>query len=341
MDSAGVTIDDVARRAGVSVATVSRALRSLPNVSAATRHKVEAAAAELDYHIDRTASRLATGRTETVGVVVPMLDAWYFSRVMSGIEAILSEAGYDVLVTSVTDEAARHRLASGNAPLRKRVDGLIFVDVLLTPDEISALDQTSLHIVTVGQRTGAFPAVTIDNRGAARDLVAHLVDLGHRRVGFVAGGPAADLPFSVPGERRDGYADGLDKAGVGHDEGLEVWTGFTLAQGAAAARQLLEMPDAPTAIFAASDVLAFGALQAARELGRAVPGELSVAGFDDREVSSAMDLTTVHQDPAAQGRAAAALLLEEPARRDHSETLHEIVAETRLVLRGTTAAPPP
>jgi LacI family transcriptional regulator, repressor for deo operon, udp, cdd, tsx, nupC, and nupG len=331
-----VTIGDVAREAGVSVATVSRALRALPNVSSETRRRVEQAAHDLDYHIDRTASRLATGRTETVGVVVPALDAWYFSRVLAGVEATLSDAGYDLLVTSVSDVASRHRLASGNAPLRKRVDGLIFVDELLTPDEIEALRQTGLQVVTVGQRTGCFPAVTVNHRDAARSATEHLVGLGHRRIACVSGFLESDLTFSVPDERQAGHHDALRQVGVEPPAELDVRTGPGLEHGAEAARRLMAIDEPPTAFLASSDELAGGVLIALRSLGVPVPRSVSVVGFDDREVSEAIGLTTVWQDPCAQGRAAAELLVESATMADGEAEPREVVVDTRLVVRDTT-----
>jgi LacI family transcriptional regulator, repressor for deo operon, udp, cdd, tsx, nupC, and nupG len=334
--SGAVTIGDVARRAGVSVATVSRALRALPNVSSETRRRVQEAAHDLDYHIDRTASRLATGRTETVGVVVPALDAWYFSRVLAGVEATLGEAGYDLLVTSVSDVASRHRLASGNAPLRKRVDGLIFVDELLTDDEIEALRQTGMRVVTVGQRTGCFPAVTVDHREAARAATEHLVELGHRRIACVSGFLESDLTFSVPGQRQAGHHDALRRVGVEAPAELVVRTGPGLEHGAEVAHRLMAIDEPPTAFLASSDELAGGVLLALRSLGLAVPRQVSVVGFDDREVSAAIGLTTVWQDPCAQGRAAAELLVESATMAGPEGDPREVVAGTRLVVRHTT-----
>jgi LacI family transcriptional regulator, repressor for deo operon, udp, cdd, tsx, nupC, and nupG len=326
------TIGDVARAAGVSVATVSRALRALPNVSPTTRASVEEAAAELDYHIDRTASRLATGRTETVGVVVPMFDTWYFGRVLAGVEATLRTGGYDLLVTSVTDTASRHRLASGNAPLHKRVDGIIFVDVLLSEDEIEALERSSLHVVTIGQRTGTFPSVTVDNRAAARGAVRHLVDLGHRRIGCVSGSPATDLEFTVPADRRAGYVDALDAAGLDHEPALEIVTGVSTKDGERAAARLLDVDPAPTAVFAASDDLAYGVLQHARQAEQ----ELSVVGFDDRDLSASMGLSTVRQDPVEHGRLGAELLIDASHRTGSDAPAREVVAGTRLVVRASS-----
>lgn len=334
----GATIEEVARLAGVSRATVSRALRRLPNVAAETRQRVEAAADELDYHIDRTASRLATGRTETVAVVVPTLSTWYFGQVLGGIEATLADRGLDVLVTSVHAPAARHRLASSAAPLHKRVDGLIFVDVLLTPDEVAALEQSTLHVVTVGQRTGRFPSVTLENRLASRSATQHLLNLGHRDIAFVAGDLSSGLHFAVPGDRRDGYADALAGAGIERRPELELETGSTVEHGAQAAARLLSTARPPTAVVAASDDLAFGALRTLRDLGYAVPGDVSIVGFDDRELSAAVGLTTVRHDPTEQGHLAAGLLAD-AATGAIGPGPHDVVAETRLVVRSTTSRP--
>lgn len=308
-------------------------------MSGDARERVAAAARELDYHIDRTASRLATGRTETVGVVVPDLNTWYFSGVLSGIEATLAEATYDVLVMSVHDEAARGRLASGNAPLHKRVDALIFIDVLLSDPEVRELRRAPLHVVTVGQQTRSFPSVTIDNRDAARTVTQHLVNLGHRRIGFVSGEPDIALRFSVPEERRAGFTSALGGAGLRVDNDIVIRTGSRAQDGAAAAATMMATPEPPTAIVAATDELAFGVLSTLSNLGYRVPNDISVAGFDDRELSESVGLTTVAHDPQLQGRLAAELVLGASVGDDEAKATH-LTADARLVVRSTTARPP-
>lgn len=333
-----VTIEEVARRAEVSVATVSRALRGLPNVAPATRSKVEAVAAELNYQVDTYASRLATGRNDTVGLVVPNIDSWYFSQVAAGVETVLAGAGLDVLLYSVGDAEGRRRLLSDPSAIRRRLDGLVLIDVLLRPEETAVLAAENANVVTVGQRTEAFPSVTVDDRAAAEGATRHLIDLGHRRIGLIGSVDDSPLRFEVPGDRIAGFADALARARIRRDPRLQADGNFTVAGGAEAMGHLLDLDTPPTAVFALSDEMAMGAMKTLRERDLRAPDDISIVGFDDHDLAPAFDLTTVHQDPQWQGASAGRLLLgvaDEPG----PETRH-VVGSTRLVVRASTSAPP-
>ena len=330
-------INDVAEHAGVSVATVSRALRGFDNVSEQTRLRVEAAARELEYHINRGASRLATGRHESVALVVPRIDTWYFSTVLAGIESVLGQAD-DLLLWCVDDVATRAQLVAGSAPLRKRVDGLVFVDVLLEDDEAMELDRAGLRVVTIGQRLDRFASVTIDNRGSAREVALHLAAAGHRTVGIVCGANATKLPYTVPIERRTGFVEGWVEAGGSEADIRVVDAEGDLEAGSEAMARLFEFGDSPSAVFAVSDELAFGVLAETRRRGLAVAGDVAVVGFDDHPVASVLELTTVRQDPYEQGRVAAELFvaMSDPSKEQGSPD-HRVEA-TELVIRRSTSA---
>lgn len=333
-----VTIEEVARRANVSVATVSRALRGLPNVAPSTRSRIEQVARELNYQVDTYASRLATGRSDTVGLAVPNINNCYFARVAAGVEAVLSAAGMDVLLHSVDDASGRARLLSDLSSVRRRLDGLILIDVLLTPAEVRTLAADPVRVVTVGQQTEDFPSVTIDNRRAAAGATRHLIQLGHRRIGLIGSSSRTPLPFDVPSHRRRGYVEALIEAGIDYREELEADGGFSVQGGREAMVHLMTEARPPTAVFALSDEMAMGALKAAANLGLHVPGDVSLIGFDDHELAAVFDLTTVRQDPEWQGAAAGRLLL--GLRDDHPGELEHLVGDTRLIVRGTTARPP-
>lgn len=333
----GVTIEEVARRANVSVATVSRALRGLPNVAPSTRSRVEQVARDLSYQVDSYASRLATGRSDTVGLAVPNIRSWYFGQVAAGIEAVLADAGLDVLLHSVDDSAGRARLLSGQSSVRRRLDGLILIDVLLSLSERHILAGDHIHVVTVGQHTAEFPSVTVDNRRAARDATRHLIDLGHRRIGLIRGSSHTSLPFDVPGHRRQGYVEALLDAGFDYHPDLEADGGFSVAGGSEAMVHLMSESRRPTAVFAMSDEMALGAMKTASDLGLRVPEDVSVMGFDDHELASVFGLTTVHQDPEAQGATAGRLLL--GLAEDPTTEIEHLVSETTLVIRRTTSSP--
>jgi LacI family transcriptional regulator, repressor for deo operon, udp, cdd, tsx, nupC, and nupG len=328
------TIQDVAEAAGVSVATVSRALRGLPNVAVTTRARVEVAARQLDYRPDPHASRLAAGRSRTVAVVVPFINSWYFANVIAGVEAVCSDDGYDLLVLTAPTPAARTSAVVDAFGLDRRVDGMIFVEVALDDVDIGALERLGLGVVTIGQRTKQFPSISVDNVAVGRAAVEHLVELGHARVGILAGQAEDPVNFDVPGDRIAGARAALFAAGHEIDPDLVAPGQFTVEGGRRAASALLARRPLPTALFALSDEMAFGALIAARELSIDIPGDVSLVGVDDHEIAEVMGLTTVRQHVVEHGARAAATLLRRLA-GDRTEPDHEI-RQVELVVRGST-----
>lgn len=331
----GASIAEVALRAGVSVATVSRALRSLPNVSPATRERVLAAARELDYVVNASASRLAAGFTRTIGVVVPTLASWFPQQLAAGVEGVFTEAGYDLLLYTVAGQEARRRFLQ-TLPFRKRVDGLVLLDVPLDAAEQAALARLDVPIVGIGLASEQLATVSIDNVAAARAAVCHLVALGHRRIGLISGLLDNPLEFAAPVDRRRGWLDALAEAGVTPAGGWEAPGNFSLTGGAEAMAQLLRVRPQLTAVFAESDEMAVGALMVLRDRGLRVPDDMSLVGFDDHELAHLMGLTTVAQPIARQGELAAYALLE-LLRGGPSES---IVLPTALVRRATTGPAP-
>ena len=342
------TIEDVASMAGVSVATVSRALRGLPNVAETTRRRVVEAAESLSYRADPNVSRLAAGRTMTIGMAVPILGQWYFGDVIAGAASALNAAGYDLLLMGAQRGEARRRFVHEWALIHKRVDGLILVDLHLDDDEVEALQSAGASVSTVGERYPGFASVVVDNRAAARRVVRHLTELGHRRIGFIGTQPIAgrefEIDFSVPVERRAGYRQALADAGIERDPRLEVSGDFVIDDGVAGMidggvagmRRLFALPEPPTAIFAMTDETAFGALRTIRQAGLRVPEDVSVIGFDDHEVSSVMGLTTIRQPVVRLGVLAAQSLVSMLV--DGTGPQHA-VEDVELVVRSTTARP--
>lgn len=330
-------IEDVARRAGVSVATVSRALRGLPNVAPATRERVIEAARALQYVADPQAARLAAGRSLTVGLVVPGLGPWYYARLFSGAEARVRAADLDLLPFTTSGHGGGQGFLD-QLPFRKRVDGLILADASLARDDVERIVGAGLPTVTLGFRVDHMPSVAIDDVGAARVATLHLARLGHRRIAVV--GAADDDPpsFAVAAARFRGYRAGLETAGVAHDPHLCASAPFSLEGGAQAMRRLLHLDVPPTAVFACSDEAAIGAMRVLRDASLDVPRDVSVVGFDDHDVSEYLGLTTVRQDVGGQGERVAELLLA-LIEGEADPDLHE-VHPTRLMVRRTTAPPP-
>lgn len=331
------SIEDVARAAGVSVATVSRALRGLPNVAPSTRERVKLAAADLHYVADPHASRLAARRSATIGLVLPLLGGWYHARLFSGVEATLDAAGYDVLPYTVSGLQARERFVA-NLPFRKRVDGLIIADTTFDEPAWVRVTDAANHVVTIGCAHAAEVKLTIDNHGASRIAVEHLLSLGHRRIGLIGGLSDDPFAFSAPRERQAGYLAALAAWGVEPDPTLVVPGNFSLSGGAEGMSRLLSLADPPTAVFALSDEMAIGALQVARDTGLDVPSDLSVVGFDDHDVSEYIGLTTVRQQVVEQGEVAARAMLALVEAGNTVVDHHRM--PTRLVVRGTTSRPP-
>lgn len=328
------TIEHVASAAGVSVATVSRALRGLPNVAVSTRARVEKVAQELHYRADPAASRLAAGRSRTIAVVVPMVNSWYFANVVAGAEAVCAEDGYDLLVLTAPSAAERQKVVASANALDRRVDGLIFVEVALTGSEVADLSRRRLGVVTIGQETSEYPSVRVDNVAIGRIAVEHLVGLGHERIGII--GALAEEPaiFDVPGQRIAGAEQALAAVGLTLDPALVGRGEFTVEGGHRASLELLDRPDRPTAIFALSDEMAFGAVIAARDLGLEIPGDVSLIGVDDHEVAVVLGLTTVRQRVVEHGAIAARALLTHL--EGDAPPIEHVIGEPELVVRGST-----
>jgi LacI family transcriptional regulator, repressor for deo operon, udp, cdd, tsx, nupC, and nupG len=330
-----VSIEDVAARAGVSTATVSRALRGLPNVSDLTRERVRDAARALDYVVSPSASSLATGRTNTVGVVVPYVGRWFFGQVIAGAESALRQAGFDLLLYTVGTDGSRRRFFE-DLPVRRRVDALLVLALPLTESEVASIAGLRLPTAMVGATVPGFSSVRIDDVGGATKAVNHLINLGHRRIAMIHGAGIEPAQFTAPEDRRRGFRSALASAGLECDPSLEVDGVFTLAGGERAMASLLSAKLPPTAVFAQSDEMAFGALRAIRRAGLRCPEDVSVVGFDDHEMAEMLDLTTVAQPVVEQGVLAVGHIMAEL--RGEAAPSDELVT-THVVIRGTTAPP--
>jgi DNA-binding LacI/PurR family transcriptional regulator len=329
-----VGIDEVARRAGVSTATVSRALSGRGPVSAATRQRVLVAADELGYVVSAPASALATGRTRAIGVVVPFLDRWFFSTVLAGISDALVRRGYDITLYSVSADADERRRVFDDHLRRRRIDGVITIALELDAAESALLRGLGIPVVAIAGPMPLLTTLTVDDLAVGRLATRHLLDLGHRRIAHIGADATTDAVSSVPALRRRGFAEEMDAAGA---TPAFAAGDFTIDGGSAAARALLDGPERPTAIFAASDEMAIGAVLAAREAGLRVPEDVSIIGVDGNDLGRWFGLTTVDQFARGQGeRAAEAVLAEldgaEPATRRGTLPF-------ALLERGSTAAP--
>jgi DNA-binding LacI/PurR family transcriptional regulator len=338
-------IGDVARLAGVSKATASRALSGRGYVADATRQRVEAAAAHIGYIASPDAASLVTGRTKNVGVVIPFVNRWFFGEVLEGVERALLGAGYDLTLYNLAQTGPDRDRVFDFFLARKRVDAVIAVGVDLTDREVDVIARRGKPIVALGGMAPGAPRLAIDDRAAASLATEHLLQLGHTRIAHLAGAGAGAAARSIQGLRRTGFLDAMDVAGltpVGGRGGV-VEAEMSLPGGHAAGLQLLGHPsDRPTAIFAASDEVAFGAMRAAERLGITMPAELSIIGIDGHEYAELFGLTTIEQYPGEQGRLAVerVMRLLGEATVDDGPIEDDVPLATRLVVRlSTTAAP--
>lgn len=333
-----ITIEDVARTAGVSTATVSRALRGLPHVSETTRATITRVATDLGYVPSRLASNLASGRTRTVGVVTPHIAKWFFAQAIEAVEQELRAFGYDVLLLVLPPGPTSERPVFDPEELRHRVDAVAVLTVPLTGNELDGLRRLQLPMIFVGGSVAGAMSVRIDDVAVGRAATDHLISLGHRQIGYIGGDPHEPLNFSAPVDRRAGWMSALRAAGLTPDPRLDAPGMFTVAGGRAAMRALLALDPRPTAVFAASDEMAFGALAEAREMGLRVPEDLSVIGVDGHELAGLFGLTTIAQPVEQQGQVAARLLLDAltgTQTHAHEHQLLPVVLQTR-----TSTAPP-
>jgi LacI family transcriptional regulator len=331
--SARPTIYDVARLAGVSTATVSRALNGTGQIAPATRVAIDAAVEQLGYRPNTIARSLVTKSTQTIALLLPDITNPFYAALVSGIQQRALEAGHTMLLCTTEGDAEREEQYL-NLLRAKQVDGALVDGLRLPPDRIARFVRDGFPIVCLDRDVDStsVPLVQVDNRLGARMATEHLLSLGHTRIAHVAGPP--DLGISE--QRVDGYREALAAAGLIPDPGLIATGGFTEEGGYRATRQL--MGRGFGAVFAANDLSAVGVICALAEQGWRVPDDVSVVGFDDLRLSAftTPPLTTIRQPAAEIAERATELLLDLAGGGHVHEQLHLLPPE--LVVRGSTAA---
>jgi LacI family repressor for deo operon, udp, cdd, tsx, nupC, and nupG len=304
------SIEDVARLAGVSVSTASRAMNGHSRISAATIQRVGEAARSLGYVASSSAYTLATGRNRNIGLVLPYVERWYFNSLLAGVESRLITAGYDLTLYNFNGSAEHRSAIFNDFLLRKRVDALITASIKLEADELTRLRQVGKPVLAIGDPFDGAYTLGIDNFGAAKLATSHLISLGHRRIGIIGGDPESETDFRHPETRHRGYLAAMSEHDLPTPDEWFYPTDFTIAGGHAAAKNALSDPRQDlTALFAASDEIAIGAILAARDLGMRVPDDMSIVGIDGHELADFFGLTTVAQAPKQQGAHAAEIVL--------------------------------
>ncbi|WP_432974813.1 LacI family DNA-binding transcriptional regulator [Dactylosporangium sp. CA-233914] len=331
-------MQDLARMAGVSVASVSRALSGKPGVSAATRSTIARLAREHSYTGNQPARALSTGQTGRIAVTLPRIEAEYFARILAGAAQVIHDAGLSLVLETTQHERDRQSDAIQGF-MRMGVDGALILLPAESNREISALYDSGFKFVIIDpidQVTAPMPWVTATHALGARHAVEHLLELGHRRIAMITG----ESGFFSTKERLHGAREALEQAGIDLDPSLVRVSGYTeSAGGYEATLDLLRRPDPPTAIFAFNDRLAFGTLQAAHALKVPVPDGLSIVGFDDVDAAKLVSpgLTTVRQPLSTMGSTAATMLMQ-LINGQNPLGMH-IQLATELVVRQSSGAP--
>ena len=330
------TMKDVAQLAGVSTATVSRALMNPEKVSSATRKRVEDAVLEAGYSPNSLARNLRRNESKTIIAIIPDICDPYYTEIIRGIEDAAMEHGYIVLLGD-SGQQKRYENSLVNMVFAKQADGMLLLGTDL-PFDVSKPEQKNLPPMVMACEFAPeleLPTVHIDNLTSAFEVVNYLTQLGHKRIAQISGPETATLCKF----RQQGYQQALRRAGIAMNPTYSSFGEFTFAGGAKSVRQLLSLPEPPTAIFCHNDVMAIGAIQEAKRLGLRVPQDLSVVGFDDIQFAQYCDppLTTISQPRYEIGRQAMLMMLE--ILRGHDVRAGSRLLETQLVVRQSAAPP--
>lgn len=334
-----VTSREVAQRAGVSQATVSRVLNNSNAVREETRQRVLRAIRELGYTPDEVARSMVLRRTYTLGLVVADLSNPFYGETAKAIVNTARDLGYHVILGN-TDNKALTQREYIRLLIKRRVDGIIFASVRRHDRDVAKLIKAGFPCIMYNRRLsqeyGHF--IVLDNFRGAYEATTFLLGLGHRRIAFIAGPPQ----FSTAYERLKGYLAALKDYGIPADHDLVRQGMFDRSRARRQAKSLLSMKPPPTAIFAGNDIMALGALEAAVGLGLRVPEDVSIVGFDDIDMASheTIQLTTVTQKKYEMGALAVRKLVDIIEGRVVKGEWVQIVLEPALLIRRTTAPPP-
>ena len=328
-----ITIRDVALQAGVSRGTVSRVLNDSPRVDPLTRAKVLETIRDLDYVPSQAARQLMIGRTMNVGVIVPFLTRPSVVERLRGVESALEGSSYDLVVYNTETVERRDRVLR-DAARRQRVDGLVVVSLRPHDSEVERVRAAELPLILVDAHHRLLPRVVIDDVEGGRLAARHLLELGHRRIGFIGDLPRNPFHFVSSRLRFRGVQSATADAGVSIDPDLVATGAHSVEAARDLAGALLAHPQRPTALVLASDTQALGALEAARHRGLRVPEDLSIIGYDDIEVAGYVGLTTVRQPLFESGHRGAVLLLEALGGRPVPPVRETLSVE--LIVRATT-----
>jgi DNA-binding LacI/PurR family transcriptional regulator len=328
----GITVKDLARVAGVSTATVSRALRGFDSVDPETRQHVLDVARRLDYIASPAAAALSTGKAGAIGIITPFVDRLAFLRMLSGIEQEMRAANMDLLLYRTGDPSDPHPVPP-HKRLARRVDGFLILSVAAESPDLEGILKLGMPLAMFGGAGPSASSVYVDDRAGAAAAMDHLIERGHRRIGIVYG-REINNPIVLEHQRYLGCLDAMNRAELRVDDGLQVAGNYTIAGGKVAMEQLLALDEPPTAVFAFSDEMAFGAIQVMKDRNIRPGEDIAIIGYDGHEISGVLDLSTISVPFELAGATAARELLAELGNPSHRRTAQ--VLPTELIARATT-----
>ena len=331
------TLADVAKLAGVSKSTASRALSGKGSVSPSTRMRVSSVAEQLEFVPSINAKSLATGMSRNVALITPCINRWFYGEVIDGVESALIVANYDLRLYRLSESQEQRRALFEYFLMRKGVDAVIAVSLLLNDREVAVLNRLGKPVVGIGGQIPGITTFSIDDVKTAKRATQHLIELGHTRIVHFGGDQNRQLDFDVHSKRLEGFRQALDTAGLSHANDFFP-DDFDFSGGYRSAMRAFENPKvSPTAIVAGSDEIAIGAISAIQRLGMRIPDDVSIIGIDGHPFGEALNLTTMDQFPSRQGSIAVSEVLGQIGRSlDSVETL-DVGLDVKMRIRNSTA----
>lgn len=332
-----IKLEDVARRAGVSVSTVSRVLNEPGMVNEQTRARVQAVVDEMGYYPSRVARRLRveSGRSNLIGLVIPDIQNPFFADIARGVEDVAQQQGYMVFLGNSDEDAGKEKRYL-NVMRAESVDGIIVPPVSESDGAVLDLARSGLPIVCVDRRLlkASVDTVIVDNARGVHEAMEHLIRLGHRRIGFIEGLPH----LSTSRERLQGYRQALESHGIEPDGSLVRQGNSRQESGRQLAGELLELDDRPSALLVGNNLMTLGALEAIHARGLQIPEDVAIIGYDDMPWAQALDppLTAVRQPGDEVGRRAMELLLQRV--REPRRSVSTVIMQPELVVRRSCGA---
>lgn len=330
------TIHDIARELKISASTVSRALNDNPRISLKTKEKIKAVAAKLGYRPNTLASNLRNKKSNTIGIVVPLINRHFFSSVISGVEDVAFKAGYNVVISQSNDLASKE-INIVHSMFSNRVDGLIISISMQTDtfDHLKAFGKKHIPLVFFDRVVPEIETnkIVVDDFAGGFRVTQHLIDQGYKRIAHLAGTQSLMTYL----DRKNGYIEALRKNNIPYDESLVIINTLTSDEGISAVQQLMELPNPPDAIFCGNDTTALSSMIYLRDKGFRIPQDIGIVGFSNEPFSKVVSpsISTIAQPGFEMGQKAAELLIRQIETKE--ETYQTIVLPTELIIRESSS----